>query len=58
MDLVGLRRTDRLPAVVGLEGPVALAAQVDVQRGYNVSVVVTDQDGVHLTAPLPVYFCS
>ena len=50
------RRPDSLLAVVGLHRLVTLAGKVDIQRGYNVSVVVTNQDGIHLAAPLPVYF--
>ena len=56
VDLVGLRRLQRLPAVVGLDGLVALAGEIDIQRRHNVSVVVTDQDGVHVNGSSPVYF--
>ena len=60
VDLIPLHSLDGLQAVVCLQCAVALAGEVDVQRGYDVPIIVTDQDGVHnLLSPLLIwiFFC-
>ena len=47
MDLVLLHSPDGLPAVIGLQGAIALAGEIDVQGGDDVLVVVADQNGIH-----------
>ena len=57
VDLVLFHRQQGLLAVVGPQGLVALAGEIDVQRGNDVLVVVADQNGMHVSpSPFPKSF--
>ena len=57
VDLVLFHRQQGLLAVVGPQGLVALAGEIDVQRGNDILVVVADQNGVHVSpSPFPKSF--
>ena len=48
LDVLLIHHFQRLQTVVGLEGLVPLAGEVDLQGGDNVPVVVTDENVVQL----------
>ena len=53
-----LQNLQCLKAVIGLQDTVTLLCQIDINRFYNIFVVITYQDCLHDISFPPVLFCQ